>query len=135
MTLRVTAVFCVLATLVGCAPMYRTHYDFTLPRDRIGRLCAAQCGTTREICRSTAENRAMRSYNQCETEAQQEYYRCLNASTDPKQRSLCFLRQCYAHADNTPCDAHFRQCYGACGGQVTPRRQCVFNCPASGQSH
>ena len=121
-----------IVALGGCTPMYRTHYDFTLPRSRIGRLCTAQCGTTREICRSNAENRAMHGYNQCEIEAQQEYYRCLNASTDPKQRSLCFLRQCYAHADSSRCDAEFRTCYSACGGQVIPHRECVFNCPATG---
>ena len=120
-----------LATVMlsGCGPLYRTTYDFTPPRDRIGRLCSAQCATTREVCRGNADNRAQNQYSQCEIEAQQDYYHCLNAAKDSKQRNFCFLRQCYSHTNYSRCDTDYRGCFSACGGRVVAQKHCVLNCP------
>jgi len=133
--LRMSCLLLALVMLLGaCAPMYRTTYDYTPPRDRIGKLCTAQCGTTLQFCRGNADNRAQSQYSQCEIEAQQDYYHCLNATSDPKQRNLCFLRQCNSHTDYSRCDADYRGCYSACGGHVAAHRHCVLNCPKADAS-
>lgn len=129
---RLCVAILVAVLLAGCGPLYRTTYDYTPPRDRIGRLCSAQCATTREVCRGNADNRAQSQYSQCEIEAQQQYYECLNSAKDSKQRSICFLRQCDSHTDYRYCDDDYRSCYSACGGRVTPQKHCVLNCPDAG---
>lgn len=120
-----------MIALAGCGPLYRTTYGYTPPSDRLGRLCSAQCGTTRELCRANAQQRAQSEYTQCETRAQQYYYQCLNAAGSAEQRQSCFLSQCNAHVFYDGCDGDYRACYSACGGRIQVHRHCVMNCPDS----
>lgn len=129
---RSIALLSVILLLSACGPHYRTTYDYTPPRSRIGKLCSAQCAVNHDGCRGNARNLAQSQYSQCEIQAQQDYQACFSAPADPRQPHTCILRHCQSQTDYGSCDADYHSCYSACGGEVAPQKHCVFACPKTG---
>jgi hypothetical protein len=124
-----------LALLLGaCGP----EYVYTPPQTADGQACVAQCQATQAGChanqKSLAEAAAAqcqaentRRYNQCEQANNAQYASCLgyarsdaarNACEQDLKHHNCDQPACLAGASYGRCDADYRGCYQACGGQV-----------------
>ncbi|MDD3609580.1 MAG: hypothetical protein PHI49_07490 [Halothiobacillaceae bacterium] len=115
--------------LVGCGPIYRTEYRYTPPQDMAGKQCINQCGSIREMCRSTAENRAAQERASCQQNASIRYAACVATAKDDSARRACNPNAyCNREADTSHCEREYRQCYQGCGGKIDSYQVCEFGC-------
>lgn len=106
-----------LITVCGCETV---RYAYTPPNSDQGRLCATQCGSTREACRNNQIQMSNKQDRQCEIRADSVLKNCLANAKDQKQREKCQLDQpyCGSFVDTDACDDEYNQCYSTCGGTV-----------------
>lgn len=112
--------------LTGCGPMYDTQYVFSPPNSATGRTCVFQCEQNKYQCRQIEDMQNDR----CEQQASYEKSRCeanlaWDKGRDPKWYE-CIEESC--SPDYERCEAMYRSCYQACGGEVESRTVCVANC-------
>jgi hypothetical protein len=120
--------------LLACGP----EYVYTPPQTADGQACVAQCQATQTGCRASQKGRAEAAAAQCQAEMTQrsnqceqaksaEYASCLsyarsdaarNACDQDRKRHSCDQPACLGTASYERCDADYRGCYQACGGQV-----------------
>lgn len=116
-------------SLIACGPVYRTTYDYIPPADTSGKQCLNQCLSIRELCRSSAENRASQERAACQQNATFAYVACMATAKTDSERSRCSAHSsCDRAADTSSCDHEYRLCYQNCGGTVTSRQVCVSGC-------
>lgn len=128
-TFRLSLAFILLATLVGCGPIYDTRYDLIPPPDEGGRFCVVECERIQMECRQGEE----RNYHNCNRnaqDAQAQYQHCLNKNNNDSKKCRHLSAHPYCPPANyANCDNSYRRCFQNCGGQVHSRQVCVFNCP------
>ena len=116
--------------LAACGPIYETQYDYIPPHNRGGQVCLEQCNTSKAQCRTIAGQQAENERLHCELDANADYEHCQGSATNHAEADKCTRRSCAAPTANSgPCDEDFRICYAGCGGTVTSRQVCTFNCP------
>ena len=99
--------------LSACGP--RIVYDYQPPETEVGRLCTAQCSNTKTLCTQSEEHR----YQQCQSNYQlmlSNYNACVAA-----EGKGCISPTLCSPSSTYQCNQGFRECYKACGGQVTAR--------------
>lgn len=118
----------------GCGPIYDTTYHFVPPASHEGKRCIRQClrqkdrcTNQKQHCRQLKSAIAARRFNHYQNHhpgaTAIDYQRILNhLDVDPE------FMDCDNIYSGEACDAPFRECYNACGGQVIGKRACVFNC-------
>jgi hypothetical protein len=132
------------ALLTGCGPRYQTFTSYSPPQDDAGRQCAAQCSSTRQMCRQSGQALIQQCRIQAQTEAQlenlhrlAEYHAELeryrgNGQSAPERPGTASPD--YGRCDGEgasveqQCKADFDLCYQSCGGQVAYTTHCVANC-------
>lgn len=119
----------ILLTISGCGPVYRTQYSYAAPSEMAGKQCIAQCANTRELCRSSAENRAAQERASCQQYATLRYAACLATAKTPADRNGCSSSAyCNVEPDTEHCELDYNRCYRDCGGIVESRQVCVSGC-------
>lgn len=102
-----------ISGLMGCSPVYETHYYYSPPATEMGQMCLGHCVQTRMMCDQNCDmaefnSRRIHSYN-----SQREYYRPYHS----------FWREC-----SDGCHTGYNVCYQSCGGQIEYETHCVRNC-------
>jgi hypothetical protein len=130
--------------LAGCNPRYQTFVSYTPPQDQAGRQCLAQCLSSRQLCRQSAEVQTQQCRLAAQSEAQIETIQRLAAYQLDLERSHRKRKdapeppgtvspnygRCNADAATAEhqCGADHDLCYQNCGGQITYATHCVANC-------
>lgn len=118
--------------LAGCGPIYQTKYAYQPPRAQSGKMCAAQCFQTKNMCQQMCQ---MSDQNCRAQEHQNAYYRYQTyhdqqvAHGKPVKRNISDFDNSYSvchHACN--CTTDFNLCYRSCGGVVTQHQECTAFC-------
>lgn len=112
-------IFGVFALMVGCST---TRYEYIPPTTDQGKTCAAQCGASRELCRSDAKATAARRHASCERTRASAYTNCLILAKNSTEKAACAKKEqkayCGEIAITNHCDDSYRECYATCGGKV-----------------
>jgi hypothetical protein len=124
-------VISLLSIVTGCAPVYRTFYEYKPIASGTGKKCANECIYIKQQC----ESNAIQSFNACQARVELAYQGCMSRQVfgydnegvwGCQQNCFCFRDSC---TDTTPsCEEPYKDCYVNCGGTVVATTQCVSNC-------
>ncbi len=132
--------------LAGCSiqmeppqPKYEVTHNFIPPTSDMGRMCAAQCLTSKDQCLTTkqltAELAKERCLNDERERARKEYASYAKSRTDKGKKvdrtedSFYSRARCdQAGGTLSDCNENYHQCYTTCGGQVVAQSICVAHC-------
>ncbi len=106
-----------LLLLIGCGPIYSTKYNYQPPNNLDGKKCIFQCENYRLQCEQTEDMRE----ESCRFRAEQLCY-----DREGNDRTNCDKPSCYSNYSR--CERMYKSCYQACGGVITPHRECVLGC-------
>lgn len=112
--------------IVGCGPIYETRYNFVPPTEPHSAVCLTHCYTGKIQCQQLEQVQL----DNCENRAERERYRCEWQIRRDKKREPKWYECGGSHCsvDEERCEANYRSCYQACGGQVNSEQVCVANC-------
>lgn len=120
-----------LITLLGCAPEFKTSYQFEPPQTSEGLSCLMICQRSKDEC----DLRAIDSDDKCAQKAKKMYLaerQNTALNNEQKPRSLNYLMnslECRP-LQNGHCQEDYRACYKMCGGKVRAHQQCISGtCP------
>lgn len=122
--------------LATCQPVFETRYTLTPPTDATGsRQCLADCAATLQTCRditgkrySSCLDRSELQYSNCRQQASVDYQLCATSNTGITcDRQICQRPSC-STAEVDACEANYRSCFAACGGEVRSEEICVAGC-------
>lgn len=132
LTIRPSALVLTLAAaliLVACGPVYQTRYTYEPPPEMAGKQCVTQCASIREMCRSSAENRAAQERAVCQQSAMLRYAACIATAHSDTARNACSSStSCNTQAHTEHCETDYNRCYQDCGGRGTAETVCVSGC-------
>jgi len=130
-TILQLSLFLFCLCLLGCAPIYKTHYIYTPPQSPKGKQCVSQCTQSRtmckQLCQMNQENCELRGRDKARFEYE-SYVQQRQVNELPIERSLdSFLST--IHCQKTcSCGTQYRSCYSLCGGEVVANDRCVAFC-------
>ena len=132
--------------LAGCTvqmvppePRYEVSHSYIPPATDMGRMCAAQCLTSKDQCLTTKQLSADLARERCENDererARKEYASYAKSRKDKGKKvdrteDSFYARYRCEKAGTTlsDCGENYHQCYTTCGGQVVAQSICVANC-------
>lgn len=122
-------IFILAVLLSACGPMYKTDYQYIPPRSQMGQMCVSQCMQTQSMCGQMCE---LKNQN-CRIQARQDSileYEMYNRHDANRfgHRTLNSFDRSWMCNQSCDCEANYRACYTACGGQVLSNTVCVANC-------
>lgn len=129
---RFSAVLSLLAlvTLLGCGPVYKTHYDYTMPASAEGRLCVSQCQQTQKYCNDNCRLKQERCEADARVRGDREYDDYVrerrSQGKEIKRSRSSFYYGCYEECDD--CDGQYHNCFATCGGNINSRTVCEYGC-------
>jgi hypothetical protein len=118
-------------TLMGCGPIYQTHYDYQLPHSERGKMCVNECLQAKSTCEQMnrmneescrdRELKAARYEYQAYRDRQERHHQ-------PVKKSVEDFNHGYRCNQSSDCEASYKMCYQNCGGVIKENRVCVAFC-------
>jgi hypothetical protein len=120
-------------------PRYEVTHNFIPPASDMGRMCAAQCLTSKDQCLTTKQLSTELAKEHCENDererARKDYASYAKSRKDKGKKvdrtedSFYSRARCErAGGTLSNCNENYHQCYTTCGGQVVAQSICVANC-------
>lgn len=121
-----------IIALAGCAPVYKSEYNYAPPNNQMGKMCIAQCVQAKANCEQMCQinNANCRAQRRQEAFYQYETYKYERHRQGRKLKKNIndFDTGSYSCSHSCNCVPSFNACYAACGGEVLERKVCVAFC-------
>lgn len=134
MTKLISLLFAVLSVgifLAACSPVYQTNYGYVAPKSWKGKQCVNRCLRDRSYCRAQCQSSGQACKNTANLEAMPAYLSYVEQQKKqnlPLDRSVGDFADYSSCTDHCGCESTYRECYANCGGQVVANTQCVAFC-------
>ena len=127
------SVFAIFFMLIaGCGPVYKREYSFVPPKSSVGKMCTAQCVTSKnscqQMCNLSTENCRLRARQDAIYQFEQYKRDRRHDGKDIDKNLSDFDHGAAACSSSCNCEPAYRECFSACGGEVLQRDVCVAFC-------
>jgi len=128
---RVNLFLLLLTLLAGCGPVYKRQYAFVPPKTSTGKMCIAQCGSSKQSCQQMCAIKT----ETCRLRAKQDaviqfeqYKNDRRHAGESIDKELSYFDHSSSCDTACHCEPAYRECYSACGGEVLQKDVCVAFC-------